>query len=142
MRRGSTIHKRKLSSTKQTQVRVRGRLRACVCGIPADEEYSYLKCAERGVCKWTPWSPPSVLATPLQAPVPAAAAKAAASKVAEEKAEEVQATSTVTANHSQLSIRVVDMVSEQEEEEKALLLLLHVDCVPSPSTIESNLNYF
>ena len=38
---------------------MRGRLRACVCG-----EVEYLKCAEKGVCRWTPWSPPSVPATP------------------------------------------------------------------------------
>lgn len=45
IRRGSTISKRSLSSDKQYQVRVRGRLKACTCGVPADEERGYLRCA-------------------------------------------------------------------------------------------------
>ncbi|KAL1525513.1 hypothetical protein AB1Y20_020369 [Prymnesium parvum] len=68
-RRGSTISKRNLSSEKQYQMRVRARPKACICGKQANE---HLECAAANICVWTPWSQPSVLATPQAAQATAA----------------------------------------------------------------------
>ena len=63
---GKAVGKGKLQPPLRCQVRVRARIGPCTCSCG---DAGFVECADAGNCKWTNWSQPSALATPIAANV-------------------------------------------------------------------------